>query len=72
MFIYAVRECSRLSAPDNGQITPAICTTRPLHGQKCSYECSPGYQVIGPDENDCDNGHWKQGEFTCKGKLDTV
>lgn len=35
-----VRECQALGEVDNGQITPPICSTRPLHGQTCVYECS--------------------------------
>ncbi|KAJ7360017.1 hypothetical protein OS493_019105 [Desmophyllum pertusum] len=63
-----VRECQPLSAPDDGQITPEICKTRPLHDQTCSYECSPGYTRTGPSSNRCDNGHWTQGGFHCQDK----
>ncbi|KAJ7360022.1 hypothetical protein OS493_019110 [Desmophyllum pertusum] len=63
-----VRECQPLSAPDDGQITPEICKTRPLHDQTCSYECSPGYTRTGPSSDKCDNGHWTQGGFHCQDK----
>ena len=64
-----VRECQPLSAPDDGQITPEICKTRPLHDQTCSYECSPGYTRTGPSSDKCDNGYWTQGGFHCQGKV---
>lgn len=61
-----VRECQALGEVDNGQITPPICSTRPLHGQTCVYECAPGYVVNGPNSNKCDNGQWKCPFSTCK------
>ncbi|XP_078343207.1 uncharacterized protein LOC144628957 isoform X2 [Oculina patagonica] len=61
-----VRKCQALSAPDNGQITPDICKSQPMHGQVCSYECSPGYTRTGPSSNTCDNGYWTQGGFHCQ------
>lgn len=66
--LISVHECQALSAPDDGQITPDICKTKPLHGQECSYECSPGYARIGPSSSKCDNGNWTQGGFFCQGK----
>lgn len=61
-----VRECQVLNAPDNGQISPDICGTKPLHGQVCSYECNPGYTRTGPSSNRCNNGYWTQGGFYCQ------
>lgn len=67
-FCFSVRECSPQPLPDNGDITPQICKTQPLHGQTCYYECSPGYTREGPSSSTCDNGDWKQGGFHCRGK----
>lgn len=64
-----VRECQPLSELDNGQITPPICNTKPLHGQTCDYECASGYKVNGHNSNECDNGHWKYAQSTCEGKI---
>ncbi|XP_067018332.1 uncharacterized protein [Acropora muricata] len=61
-----VHECQALNAPDNGEISPDICRTKPLHGQVCSYECNPGYTRIGPSSNRCNNGFWTQGGFYCQ------
>lgn len=69
MFHISVRECQPLSELDNGQITPAICNTKPLHGQTCDYECASGYQVNGPGSNKCDDGHWKYAPSTCEGNI---
>ena len=63
-----VTECSSLSPPDNGDIKPGICKTKPLHGQSCSYECDPGFTIVGSTSTTCDNGHWPQGNFQCQGK----
>ena len=68
MASFSGRKCRALSAPDNGQITPDICKTKPLHGQVCSYECNPGYTRNGPGSNECDAGFWTQGGFHCQGK----
>ena len=64
----SVHECQALNAPDNGQISPDICRTKPLHGQVCSYECNPGYTRTGPSSNRCNNGFWTQGGIYCQGK----
>ncbi|XP_068689881.1 uncharacterized protein [Montipora foliosa] len=61
-----VTECSRLTPPDNGDITPSICKTRPLHGHVCSYECNSGYTIVGSMSTTCDNGHWTQAGFQCR------
>lgn len=59
-------ECSTLSPPDNGDITPSICKTRPLHGQECRYECNPGYTIVGFMSTRCDNGHWSHAGVQCR------
>lgn len=65
----SVRECQALSAPANGQISPDICKTKPLHGEVCFYKCNPGYTRTGPISNTtCDNGFWTHGGFHCQGK----
>ncbi|CAH3141747.1 unnamed protein product [Porites lobata] len=61
-----VRKCSPQPLPDNGDITPQICKTQPLHGQTCYYECSPGYTRTGPSSSTCDNGRWTQIGFYCR------
>jgi len=61
-----VTQCSSLSPPDNGDISPGICKTNPLHGQSCSYECEPGFTIVGSTSTTCDNGHWTQGNFQCQ------
>ena len=63
-----VIECSSLSPPDDGDITPSICKAKPLHGQVCSYECNPGYTIVGPKSTTCNNGNWTQGGIQCRGK----
>ena len=67
-FCFSVRECSPQPLPDNGDITPPICKTQPLHGRTCYYECSPGYTRTGPSSSECDNGRWTQSGFYCRGK----
>ena len=47
---------------------PGICKTKPLHGQSCSYQCDPGFTILGSTSTTCDNGHWTQGAFQCQGK----
>ncbi|PFX23098.1 sushi, von Willebrand factor type A, EGF and pentraxin domain-containing protein 1-like isoform X2 [Stylophora pistillata] len=61
-----VSECPPLTEPDNGQITPYICKTKPLHGQTCQYECRPGFRVIGPSSSKCDDGHWTHKGIYCQ------
>ena len=63
-----VTECSSLSPPDNGDITPSICKTRPLHGQECRYKCNPGYTIVGFMSTRCANGHWSHAGVQCRGK----
>ena len=58
-----------MSPPDKGDITPEICKTNPLHGQKCAYKCSQGYKRVGPVSSTCDNGDWTQVGFYCLGKF---
>ena len=64
-----VHQCPPLTEPDNGQITPYICKTKPLHGETCLHECKPGFRVVGPSSSKCDNGHWRNVGFYCQGKL---
>ncbi|XP_067049064.1 sushi-repeat-containing protein SRPX-like [Acropora muricata] len=61
-----VTQCSSLSPPENGDISPGICKTKPLHGQSCSYQCDPGFTILGSTSTTCDNGHWTQGAFQCQ------
>lgn len=69
IFVISVKGCTPLSTPYKGDITPEICKTKPLHGQKCAYKCSPGYKQIGPVSSTCDNGDWTQVGFYCLGKF---
>ena len=55
-------------SPDDGEITPSICKTKPLHGRVCSNKCKPGYTLVGSTSTMCDNGHWTQAGFQCRGK----
>ncbi|XP_067016111.1 uncharacterized protein [Acropora muricata] len=61
-----VSECASLSPPDDGDITPSICKTKPLHGRVCSNKCKPGYTLVGSTSTMCDNGHWTQAGFQCR------
>lgn len=62
-----------MSPPEKGDVTPDICKTKPLHGQKCSFVCNAGYTRIGPSFSSCDDGYWIPGSFTvCKGTVTTL
>lgn len=67
IFSSLVKDCPPLNKPDRGGVTPQECQAKPLHGQKCSYECDPGYHVIGPNEVTCDDGRWTGSIVHCKG-----
>ncbi|PFX23093.1 CUB and sushi domain-containing protein 1 [Stylophora pistillata] len=53
-----VRECPPVQKPDRGDISPPECKAKPLHGQKCLYECAQGFTTIGSSEVTCNDGSW--------------
>lgn len=67
IFSLLVKECPPLNKPDRGDVVPQECQVKPLHGQKCSYECYPGYQAVGANEVTCDDGRWTGSIVHCKG-----
>ncbi|XP_022794659.1 sushi, von Willebrand factor type A, EGF and pentraxin domain-containing protein 1-like [Stylophora pistillata] len=61
-----VSDCRPLRKPDNGQISPLVCTTMPLHNQNCSYQCNRGFRPIGSTNVICEDGQWNATGFYCK------
>ncbi|XP_068703313.1 signal peptide, CUB and EGF-like domain-containing protein 1 isoform X2 [Montipora foliosa] len=67
--VYCQRvSCPKLTAPDNGAIYPATCTTvGNLYEKTCSYTCNNGYKISGVNVKTCQsNAQWdSQEEPTC-------
>nr|XP_026691305.1 uncharacterized protein LOC113474441 [Ciona intestinalis] len=65
-----LRKCSRLQSPDNGSVLPRTCetTTELYEGYRCSYECIPGYILVGIGRRLClNNGSWSGSQPSCVG-----
>jgi len=61
--------CPKLSAPANGDVSPADCkTVGNVYNESCHYYCSTGYQISGVSTKTCQsNGQWdSQEEPTCQ------
>lgn len=72
-FFFAVRSCSSLSAPQYGFIFPHMCTSYPVSGTVCYFECRHGFFGNGgTTEILCGNdGKWSKNESSilqCLGK----
>ena len=70
-FITTVKTCKGLTKPQNGRVTPEICTTAPKHLQKCTFSCNVGYtgSKRTPFSITCYDGRWSSSTgFYCSGK----
>ena len=66
----AVVNCSALTPPANGTVSPPSCLSRSTYGQTCSFSCNtPGYVLEGTSARVCDkNGEWTGNKNTfCRG-----
>ena len=56
----AVVNCSALTSPANGTVSPRSCLSRSTYSQTCSFSCNtPGYVLEGTSARVCDkNGDW--------------
>ena len=66
----AVVNCSALTPPANGTVSPRSCLSRSTYGQTCSISCNtPGYVLEGTSARVCDkNGEWTGNKDTfCRG-----
>ena len=66
-----VKTCKSLTRPENGRVTPEICTREPKHRQKCTFGCNAGYTGYKrtPFSITCYDGHWSASTgFYCSGK----
>ena len=62
--------CSALTPPANGTVSPRSCLSRSTYSQTCSFSCNtPGYVLEGTSSRVCDkNGDWTGNKDTfCRG-----
>ena len=66
LYLVAVRKtCSKLDAPENG----AVKQTGTYPGDRASYRCSRGYNLVGSDKRICQrNGEWSKEAPICQRK----
>ena len=60
-------DCGNLTAPANGSVTHTAGTT---FGQKATYSCNTGYNLVGDSTHTCQaSGNWSGSAPTCQGML---
>ena len=61
-----VVDCNTLSDPANGQVS----TSGTTFGEKATYSCNPGYNLVGDNTRTCQaTGNWSGSEPTCERML---
>ncbi|XP_019627854.1 PREDICTED: uncharacterized protein LOC109472514 [Branchiostoma belcheri] len=64
--------CYGLAAPGGGSVDPAEnCSTNGARaGQRCTFSCDPGYELVGSENRTClINGSWEGEHADCRAKL---
>ena len=67
---FLVINCSALTPPANGAVSPRSCLTRSTYAQTCSFSCvTAGYVLEGTSARACgSDGKWSEKNDTlCKG-----
>ena len=69
LFCKTVVQCSSLTQPEYGDVTPSQCLNNPPYGTLCQYTCQKGYRVNGSQIRSCSSsGKWSYNAFVvCKG-----
>ncbi|XP_020610479.1 P-selectin-like isoform X2 [Orbicella faveolata] len=64
-----VVQCSSLTSPEHGHVTPSQCLNNPPYGTLCQFTCQRGYRVNGSDIRTCSSsGNWSDNALiVCKG-----
>ncbi|XP_020610476.1 sushi, von Willebrand factor type A, EGF and pentraxin domain-containing protein 1-like isoform X1 [Orbicella faveolata] len=63
-----VVQCSSLTSPEHGHVTPSQCLNNPPYGTLCQFTCQRGYRVNGSDIRTCSSsGNWSDNALiVCK------